>query len=170
MNKLPAPRCHARALLFLVLPMMAGCTTFPQQPGRYIRPTLQQIAADNRACLSAVYAKYPTLYASDPDTGASSIAELTDEARPTLEQARLYAARHDDILLCRQQLREAIIASEWPDIVPVLDSEWVAADQINTLVIERKISWAEAAKRLRHIEAEGQSQLAAAERELRAQR
>ena len=149
--------------------MIARCTTNPQQQGQYIRPTLQQIAADNRACVSTAYAKYPTIYASDLNTGASSIAQLADESRPTLEQALLYAARHDDILACRHQFREAI-ASAWPDIVPILDNEWAAADQVNALVIERKISWAESARRMGKIAAQGRSQLAAAKRELRAQR
>jgi hypothetical protein len=64
------PLRHAWALLFVVLLMMAGCATLPQQRGQYIRPTLAQAEANSVACFVSVFAKYPSLYKPDSTTGA----------------------------------------------------------------------------------------------------
>ena len=83
---------RARTLLLLVLPMMAGGATLPQHQGQSIGPTIQQASADATACIAATKAKYPSLHRM---AGMPSMAQLTDETRPTPEQARLSAVRHD---------------------------------------------------------------------------
>jgi len=168
MNYPTFPLRHAWALLFLVLPILVGCATLPQQRGQSIGLTLQQAGADLKACGSAAYAKYPSLYVPNLTTGAPSMAQLTDETRPTPEQARLFAARWDDLRECNQQWRNAI-ASVRPDVVAILENQQAAADQLAALVIERKVTWAESARNSQQIQAATRSQLAATDREWRAE-
>lgn len=168
MKYLALSRRLAGALLLLVLPLMAGCATLQQQQGQYIRATLQQGVADSKACVSAVYAKYPSLYMLDLTTGEPSMAQLTDETRPTPEQARLESARYDDLRPCRERFRSTF-ATVRPDLVPILDDQWAADEQLVALVVERKITWAEDARRIQQLQAAMRSQIAAANRELRAE-
>lgn len=147
----------------LALLVLAGCATRAQQV-QFTATTIRQAVADGKACAASVYARYPSLYAPNLSTGKLPIAQLTDETLPTPDKARLIAARNRDILGCRKQVLDEI-APVRSDITSILAASWASDDRITTLLVKRKITWAEAARREQKVTATTRARLLAADHE-----
>ena len=65
---------------------------------------------------------------------------------PSAQDVRLFAARFDAVDPCREDLLRAV-AIPRSDLVPVLVDEFKATGAISGLVVERQVTWAEAARR-----------------------
>jgi hypothetical protein len=140
-------RCSSIALIALGL---VGCGTatnkHAQQPGWATQVAWTQF----KACVRSVTNRpeYASLLAHTPgvDTMQPVTAQLTDEAIPSEQDARLFGTRFDEVNKCRDDLLMAV-ATPRPDLTPILQDEFTQADGIDVLVVERKITWAEAARR-----------------------
>ena len=121
-----------------------------------------------RTCVTSVIEKpeYDQLrvYTVDLDTLQPARAELTDEAIPSAQDARLFAARFDAVNPCREDLLRAV-AIPRPDLVPILADEFKAAGAISELVVERQVTWAEAARRAQELSSDVRQKVAAADLE-----
>ena len=117
-----------------------------QQPGWATQEAWEQF----KACVASVRDRpeYASLlvHTLDLDTMQPAMGQLTDETIPSEQDARLFAARFDKVNKCRDDLLMAV-AIPRPDLAPILDDEFTQADAIAVLVVERKITWAEAATR-----------------------
>jgi hypothetical protein len=89
---------------------------------------------------------------------------MTDATFPTPDEVRLLAELHDDIIPCRKQALMTL-ALVRPDIAATLADEWTAGDQIAVLLIDRKMTWAEAAQESQKVLAQGRDKIIAANRE-----
>jgi hypothetical protein len=121
-----------------------------------------------RTCVTSVIEKpkYDQLrvHTVDLDTMQAARAELTDEAIPSPQDARLFAARFDAVNPCREDLLRAV-AIPRPDLVPILADEFKAAGAISELVVERQVTWAEAARRAQELSSDVRQKVAAADLE-----
>jgi hypothetical protein len=160
----PAVLSKPRCALAVALLVPAGCATPAQHQVGYTGATIRQAVADGRACAASVYAKYPSLYTPDLSTGELPMAQMTDDTRPTPDEARLLAARRNDILPCRKRALDKI-ATARSDITSILARSWASDDQITALLIERKVTWAGAAREEQKVTAETRARLLAADRE-----
>ena len=136
-----------RRVLFSALLLLAGCATTAQRQVQVTAQTIQQATAAMKACVQAVQNKpeYASLLPHTPDfaTGQFTMAQLTDENQPTSDDARLLAAKHDELIPCRNQFITAI-SKVRPDAVPIMTAWWISNDQVLVRLIERKMTWAEA--------------------------
>jgi hypothetical protein len=121
-----------------------------------------------KSCVTSVIDKpeYAALsvHTLDLDTMRPAPAELADETIPSAEEARLFAARFDEVNPCRENfLREVTIAR--PDLAPVLADEFRAAGVISVLVVDRRVTWAEAARRAQALSSDVRKKILAADLE-----
>jgi hypothetical protein len=135
------------ALIALIL---VGCGTtvnrHAQQPGW----ATQEAWAQFKACARSVTDRpeYASLLAHTPDldTMQPAMAQLTDETIPSEQDARLFATRFDKVNKCRDDLLMAV-STPRPDLTPILEDEFTQSGAIAVLIVDRKITWAEAARR-----------------------
>jgi hypothetical protein len=100
----------------------------------------------------------------DLDTMQPARAELADETIPSARDARLFAARFDAVNPWRKDLLRAVAILR-PDLAPVLADEFKAAGAISELVVERQVTWAEAARRAQMLSSDVRQKVAAADLE-----
>src|SRR3984957_10851589 len=98
----------------------------------------------------------------DLDTMQPTITQLTDETIPSEQDARLFAARFDATNRCREELLMDI-AIPRPDLAPILADEFTQAGTIAVLVVERKVTWAEAARRSQMLSGDLRQRITAAD-------
>jgi hypothetical protein len=124
--------------------------------------------AQFEACVDSVIDKpeYTALrvHTLDLDTMQPAPAELADETIPTAEDAWLFAVRFDEVNPCREDCLKAV-AIPRPDLVPVLADEFKAAGAISVLVVDRQVTWAEAARRAQMLFSDMRQKVAAADLE-----
>ena len=121
-----------------------------------------------KACVASVIDKpeYAVLrvHTLDLDTMQTAPAELADETIPSAQDAQLFAARFDEVNPCRENFL-AVVAIPRPDLAPVLADEFKAAGTISELVVERQVTWAEAARRAQVLSRDVRQKVAAADLE-----
>jgi hypothetical protein len=146
----------------------AGCATQAQRQVQQVGNSLREARAQVKACVQSVESKpeYALLLPHTLGPGATqpTMAMLTDERLATPEEARLWAVRHDELSICSDQMQQAF-ASARPDVVPIYAAGRAASDAIAVQLVERKITWAELARRVQGLNTELRQQLAAADRE-----
>jgi hypothetical protein len=124
--------------------------------------------AQFKACVTSVIDKpeYAALrvYTLDLDTMQPAPAELADETFPTAEDARLFAVRFDEVNPCREDFLKAV-AIPRPDLAPVLADEFKLVGAISVLVVDRQVTWAEAARRAQVLSSDVRQKVAAADLE-----
>lgn len=153
-------RHSSAAFIALIL---ASCGT-AAAPGATTLKAWEQF----KACVASVIDKpeYVALrvHTLDLDTMQPAPAELADETVPFAQDARLFAARFDEVNPCREDfLREVAIPR--PDLTPVLADEFKVADAISVLVVERQVTWAEAARRAQVLSSDIRQRVAEADLE-----
>jgi hypothetical protein len=155
--------CFRRSSVALIALILAGCGK-SAPPGAAILDAWAQF----RACVTSVIDKpeYDALrvHILDLDTMQPARAELADETIPSAQDARLFAARFDAVNPCREDFLRAV-ATPRPDLVPVLADEFKAAGAISELVVERRVTWAEAARRAQVLSSDARQKVAAADLE-----
>jgi hypothetical protein len=121
-----------------------------------------------RACVTSVIdqPEYAALrvHTLDLDTMQPAPADLANETIPSAQDARLFAARFDAVNPCREDFLRAV-AIPRPDLAPVLADEFKAAGAISELIVERRVTWAEAARRAQELSSDVRQKVAAADLE-----
>ena len=149
------------ALALLVL--VGGCATAAQRAAQQMNGAAKLAMTEFAACDAAVRARpeFAAVLARVPLSEQASIAQLTDNTVPTENEARLVAAIHDENLKCRQRLLEQARAIE-PRVAGALLAGWQEGDENTVLLVQRKITWAEATKRRQQIMARTRANMDAA--------
>jgi hypothetical protein len=151
------------ALIALIL---AGCSTAAHRQAQQPGWAAQEAWAEFKACVKSVMdqSEYAALlvHTLDLDTMQPTITQLTDETVPSERDARLFEARFDDTNRCREGLLTDI-AIPRPDLAPILADEFTQAGAIGVLVVEREVTWAEAARRSQMLSGDLRQRITAAE-------
>ena len=127
----------------------------------------QQAVQTRSACLEAVVHKseyaplLPHVFLTTP-----SMAQLTNETYPTDEEARLLALQHDEAVQCVNTYIAAV-GPIFPQAVPMDIEARDEGTARTALLIERKITWAESARRAMATNERLQQALAEADAERR---
>jgi hypothetical protein len=100
----------------------------------------------------------------DLDAMQPALAELADETIPSAQDARRFAARFDAVNPCREDFLRAVAVPR-PDLAAVLSDDFNAAGAISELVVERQVTWAEAARRAQALSGDARQKVAAADLE-----
>jgi hypothetical protein len=171
--------CNFRPTFFatgaIMLLSLAGCAmpTGAQRQVQQVGLSLREASAQAKTCVRAVQNKpeYALLlpHTLDPDVTQPTMAMLTDERLPTSEEAREWSARHDEISICRDHALQ-VLSSVRPDAAGIVVASRAASDALGVQLVERKITWAEFARRGQGISAETRRQLTEADREWMADR
>lgn len=118
------------------------------------------------SCVSTVIQKpaYEQLlpHLQNLDTGRHTAAQLTDETFPSQSDAALFAARFNELNECRAQYLAAISPAR-PDLVPIVVDTYSRGDEISALLVQRRITWAEAARRSEAVTADMREKATTAE-------
>jgi hypothetical protein len=150
----------------LIAVILAGCSTATHRQAQQPGWATQQAWAEFKACVKSVMdqSEYAALLAHtlDLDTMQPTITQLTDETIPSEQDARLFAARFDATNRCREELLTDI-AIPRPDLTPILADEFTQAGAFAVLVVERKITWAEAARRSQMLSGDLRQRITAAD-------
>jgi hypothetical protein len=153
-----------RSSIALFALILAGCSTEADrqapQPG-----ATQQAWEQFKVCAQRVTDKpeYAALqvHTVNLDTMQPTMAQLTDETIPSEQDARLFAARFDNVNSCRESFLMAVSIPR-PDLAPVLADQFTQSGAIALLVVEQKVTWAEAARRALGLWNDTQRKIAAA--------
>jgi len=86
----------------------------------------------------------------DPDRGQFTVEQLADKSIPTADEAKLVASRFDEAMTCRKSF-EAVVAADRPDLVPVLTNYDNQVSQATIPLVQRKLSWGEAAQKIQSL-------------------
>jgi len=128
---------------------VAGCATAAQRQAQHAAVGVHLALGQMKTCVRSVAdnPQYASLLVHTPnlDTGQHTMAQLTDETVPTAEEARLFAKRYDDVNICRSHFLTAL-SSARPDLVPVFADAYAKSDGVAVQLVERKITWAAAAR------------------------
>lgn len=153
--------CCGVVLLALTL---GGCSTEAGRQAQQPEAT-QQAWEQFKACAQRVIDKpeYAALqvHSVNLDTMQPTTAQLTDETFPSEQDAQLFAARFDDVNPCREYFLTAVSIPR-PDLAPVLADQFTQSGAIAVLVVEQKVTWAEAARRALALWNDTQHKVAAA--------
>jgi hypothetical protein len=142
--------------------IFAGCSGAP--PGAATLEAWSRF----KACVTSVIDKpqYAALrvHALDLDTMQPAPAKLADVTIPSAEDAKLFAAQFDEVNPCREDFLRAV-AIPRPDLTPILAWEFKTAGAIAVLVVERQVTWAEAARRAQMLSSDLRQKVAMADLE-----
>jgi hypothetical protein len=147
----------------MVLVLLGGCA---QNQVNHVNAGMAQAHADQQACVTAVISK-PEYAALLPHNSAS-MAELTNDTYPTPDEAHLLSQRFDEAMPCSNRYIAAV-GQVRPDLVPILMASRTASANRVAMLVEHRLTWAQAAHdyqeaHQRYVEAD-----AAATRELNEQ-
>jgi hypothetical protein len=102
-----------------------------------------------------------SLHLSSAETSQVTMEQLADKSIPTLEEAKSLALLYDDTSVCRSDMRSAI-SSYMPDLLPL----FTESDNLNTNItlslVQRKMTWGQAAQAREAARAEFQQKLSLA--------
>jgi hypothetical protein len=137
-----------------------------QQQVDQARAAMQDARMLYMSCAGAVVQKpayRPLLpHTQNLDTGKHTAAQLADETFPSAADAALLAARFNDFNECRAQYL-AVVSPVRPDLVPIVVDSYTAWDETSAQLAQRKITWAEAARRTEVANAAAHEKIAAAQ-------
>lgn len=157
-----------RALTAWLLIYLAGCATAAQKQVQQAGAIMTEARTQVKACITTIRAKpeYASLlqHLPDPNTNQFTMAQLTDNRLPSPRDARLMAARYDDMETCRTQFLNSV-SSARPDLVPIIANAYTAGSMIVASLVERKMTWAESARREQAILVELRQKAADADRQ-----
>jgi hypothetical protein len=168
----PRAKLRQRGILFCLLAcyLLNGCArpTEVQQTAIRAGTAIKEARAESNACLAATREKpkYATIISRYPnlETNQYSIEQLTDKNIPTSEEAQLVASLYDDAGACRN-IFDKSIAENRPDIVNILGEVRNKTAQITISLVQRKISWGEAAEEFQALKSESDAKTATANRQ-----
>jgi hypothetical protein len=150
----------------LIALIVAGCSTAAHRQAQLPGWATQEAWAEFKACVKSVMdqSEYAALlvHTLDLDTMQPTTTQLTDETIPSEQDARVFAARFDETNRCREELLTDI-AIPRPDLTPILADEFTQAGAIAVLVVERRVTWAEAARRSQMLSGDLRQRITAAD-------
>jgi hypothetical protein len=157
-----------RALTAWLLICLAGCATAAQKQVQKAAALMTEARTQVKACATTIRAKpeYTSLlpHLPDPNTNQFTMAQLTDEKLPSPRDARLMASRYDDMGTCRAQFLNSVSTAR-PDVVPIIAHSYAEGSVIVASLVERKITWAESARREQAVLVELRQKAADADRQ-----
>jgi hypothetical protein len=131
---------------------------------------IKEAKAEVKTCRAEVRerSKYENLISHYPalDTNQYSIEQLSDDNIPTTEEARLVAYLYDDAEACRSIFAKAI-AENRPDAIAILEDAQNKNAEITIKLVKRKLTWGEAARQYKALNAELDAKLATADQQWR---
>lgn len=134
--------------LLLIL-AVGGCATAAEKEGNRMRGELQRTVAFAKPCFDALDARVEQGPLKDkmPPTGqnTASLALLSDNTKPTAEQAQYLFALHAEMQQCRKLVLENIGAVH-PSLVTLFADAYAAQDQRYVRLVNRQITWGENAQ------------------------
>jgi hypothetical protein len=155
-----------RSSLAVIVLILAGCSTAAHRQAQQPGWAAQEAWAQFKTCVKSVIdePEYAGLlvHSLDLDTMQPATGQLIDETIPSEQDARLFAARFDETNRCREELLMAV-AIPRPDLAPILADEFIQAGAIALLIVERKVTWAEAAQRSKVLSGDLRQRIAAAD-------
>ena len=150
----------------LIALIVAGCSTAAHRQAQLPGWATQEAWAEFKACVKSVMdqSEYAALlvHTLDLDTMQPTTTQLTDETIPSEQDARVFAARFDETNRCREELLTDIAVPR-PDLTPILADEFTQAGAIAVLVVERRVTWAEAARRSQMLSGDLRQRITAAD-------
>ena len=121
-----------------------------------------------KLCVAEIRAKpkYESLlsHLPDPTTNQFTMAQLTNEKLASPGDAKLMASRYDELGNCRAQFLISV-SNARPDLIPVFAGAYTEGSAIVASLVERKITWAESARREQVIVSELRKKAADADRQ-----
>ena len=144
-----------------------GCLTVAEQQERQSATVASEAFTRYKSCTLAVWEKpeYSSLLAHTAwsKTGQPTKAQLNDGNRPSRAEAKLLAAAYNDATPCRSQVLGSLLTAR-PDIIPILVDTFAKTKAATILLVQRKMTWGESARRSQKRLAELQWAVAAADR------
>jgi hypothetical protein len=101
---------------------------------------------------------------TDPETRQFTMEQLTDKSIPTAQEAHLLASMYDDDSECRNNLKAAV-GTVRPDLVPALTEIERQRANITIKLVQRQISWGDAAQAGQALNSATQEKVAEIDRE-----
>ncbi len=163
-------RPHGMLLCLLVCAVLNGCArpTEAQQTVSRTGAAIKEARSEVHACIAAnrEQPKYTEILSHYPDLESHqyTIEQLSDKNVPTTQEARLVASLYDGSEKCRA-LWTKVIAENRPDVIPIVDESNNALARITMNLVQRKISWGEAAQQSQAVSAEIDEKIATANRQ-----
>lgn len=155
-------------LILLTALAASGCAPTPQERAQQVGSATDDAAVAFSACLKKVRSEgaYAPLvpHITDVDTGPPTMAQLTDETMPSVAESKLIAARFDESNVCRGNFLNALAVSR-PDLVIVFEDAFTKREAVVAQLVERKITWAEAARRTKTLSNDMRQKIANANRQ-----
>ena len=123
---------------------------------------IKAIMAQRKECVLAVRSKpdyQPLLpHFAELDTATFTMAQLTDGNRPTPAEARILVTYIDEEAPCRGEATTALTQAV-PALAPILLHVKALSEATAILLIERKLTWGEAAERNKHALEDAKTQI-----------
>lgn len=139
-----------RLVVIISVLVLGSCATAAQRQAVQSRDGLRMVTAEYKACAVAVRnsPEYAPLlpHMSDPDSGQPTMAQLTDGSTPTAQEASLVASFYDATTPCRSTALHGLSVVR-PDLAPIVASAYTTRAAATALLVQRKITWGEAAQR-----------------------
>jgi hypothetical protein len=155
-------------LAVLLVLVTAGCAPTAQQHAQEVGSATDDAAVAFSTCLKEIRERpiYASLavHTTDLDSGSPNIAQLTDETIPSIQDAQLLGARFDATNSCRGNFLNAL-ATARPDLVPVFEDAFTKREAVVVILVERKVSWGEGARRTKVLASDMQQKIANANRQ-----
>lgn len=154
-------------LCLLSAPGLLGCTHAELTAMRE-GATIKEAAAKNCVCIETMRNKQEyepiAMHFKNLETRQYTIEQLTDKSIPSPQEAHLAASLYDELAECRSSLRAAI-ASVREDALPILAENERQDENIVIRIVQRQISWGEAAQAEQALTVATQEKIAAIDRE-----
>jgi hypothetical protein len=139
----------------LTTPALVGCnTTGAQREFAQSNTAMTAAVTELKGCARQIYESPENAkirpHEMDPDRGQFTVEQLADKSIPTADEAKLVASRFDEAMTCRKSF-EAVVAADRPDLIPVLTNYDNQVSQATIPLVQRKLSWGEAAQKIQSL-------------------
>lgn len=141
---------HLSFVIFACL-LIASCQTMAQRQAISIRENTLEANQKARACVHAIEVNpsYQSIAQHIPLNGnvEPTLAQLADKGVPSKKDIQIIIAVHNDLSVCRERAIEDYMKAT-PSIIPTLVQAFHASDLVTVDLIQRKITWGKANKKL----------------------
>lgn len=144
-----------RLFVFLMPIALGACATAAQRQMEGMKQTLVSGIASTTACINDVQSnpKYSSLSKyMPPQNDDFTMEQLSNQSIPTIAEAKLYTQFSNDMKSCKKTFLEASNKTS-PLLGSVVLNTNTRTDNVSVEIIQRKITWGEAARRFKEISA-----------------
>jgi hypothetical protein len=152
---------------FTVLFLLPGCAgpTEAQRIAKTAGAGVNNAVEEFRDCRLNIWQKpeysHVVWHLPSDETNQFTTELPADKLVPTPEEAKSLAALYDDMNVCRSKLRSAV-STYRSDLVPLFSESETLTTNITLKLVQRKMTWEQAAQALQAAEAEFQQKLSSA--------